>query len=37
MPGKAVGRAAVELPWLCPRTDSLIASPINRPACSERR
>lgn len=25
MPGKAVGRAAVELPWLCPETDSLIA------------
>ncbi len=25
MPGKAVGRAAVELPWLCPNTDSLIA------------
>lgn len=25
MPGKAVGRAAVELPWLCPKTDSLIA------------
>ena len=24
MPGKAVGRAAVELPWLCPNTDSLI-------------
>lgn len=25
MPGKAVGRAAVELPWLCPSTTSLIA------------
>ncbi|HSQ57925.1 MAG TPA: HAMP domain-containing sensor histidine kinase, partial [Gemmata sp.] len=25
MPGKVVGRAAVELPWLCPNTDSLIA------------
>ena len=25
MPRKAVGRAAVELPWLCPNTDSLIA------------
>ena len=25
MPGKAVGRAAVELPWLCPNTTSLIA------------
>jgi two-component system NtrC family sensor kinase len=25
VPGKAVGRAAVELPWLCPKTDSLIA------------
>jgi two-component system NtrC family sensor kinase len=25
VPGKAVGRAAVELPWLCPNTDSLIA------------
>jgi two-component system NtrC family sensor kinase len=25
VPGKAVGQAAVELPWLCPRTDSLIA------------
>ena len=25
MPGKAVGRAAVDLPWLCPNTDSLIA------------
>lgn len=24
MPGKAVGRAAVDLPWLCPNTDSLI-------------
>ncbi|MCE9564809.1 MAG: hypothetical protein K8U57_22475 [Planctomycetes bacterium] len=25
MPRKAAGRAAVELPWLCPNTDSLIA------------
>jgi two-component system, NtrC family, sensor kinase len=25
VPGKAVGQAAVELPWLCPSTDSLIA------------
>jgi signal transduction histidine kinase len=25
VPGKAVGRAAVELPWLCPNTKSLIA------------
>lgn len=25
MPGKAVGFAAVDLPWLCPETDSLIA------------
>jgi two-component system NtrC family sensor kinase len=25
VPGKAVGRAAVDLPWLCPNTDSLIA------------
>jgi two-component system NtrC family sensor kinase len=25
VPGKAVGRAAVELPWLCPRTEGLIA------------
>lgn len=25
MPGKAVGRAAVDLPWLCPNADSLIA------------
>lgn len=25
MPGKAVGQAAVELPWLCPQTESLIA------------
>ncbi len=25
MPGKAVGRVAVELPWLCPNTESLIA------------
>jgi signal transduction histidine kinase len=25
VPGKAAGRAAVELPWLCPNTDSLIA------------
>lgn len=24
MPGKAAGRAAVDLPWLCPNTDSLI-------------
>ena len=24
MPGKAVGRAAVELPWLCPNSDSLV-------------
>lgn len=24
MPGKAVGRAAVDLPWLCPNTESLI-------------
>lgn len=24
MPGKAVGRAAVDLPWLCPNTDSLV-------------
>jgi len=24
VPGKAVGRAAVELPWLCPNTDSLV-------------
>ena len=24
MPGKAVGRAAADLPWLCPNTDSLI-------------
>jgi signal transduction histidine kinase len=24
VPGKAVGRAAVDLPWLCPNTDSLI-------------
>ncbi len=25
MPGMAVGRAAVQLPWLCPRTESLVA------------
>jgi two-component system NtrC family sensor kinase len=25
VPGKAVGLAAVDLPWLCPNTDSLIA------------
>ena len=25
MPGKAAGQAAVELPWLCPNTESLIA------------
>ncbi|HVL13906.1 MAG TPA: HAMP domain-containing sensor histidine kinase [Gemmata sp.] len=25
MPGKAAGRAAADLPWLCPTTDSLIA------------
>jgi signal transduction histidine kinase len=25
MPGKAVGQAAAELPWLCPNTDSLIS------------
>jgi two-component system, NtrC family, sensor kinase len=25
VPGKAVGRAAAELPWLCPNTDGLIA------------
>jgi two-component system NtrC family sensor kinase len=25
VPGKAAGRAAVELPWLCPNTDGLIA------------
>jgi two-component system, NtrC family, sensor kinase len=25
VPGKAMGRAAVEIPWLCPKTDSLIA------------
>ena len=34
MPGKAVGQAAVELPWLCPNTDSLIAladTPANVP------
>ena len=24
MPGKALGRAAVDLPWLCPNTDSLV-------------
>src|SRR5262245_7851221 len=24
VPGKAVGRAAVDRPWLCPNTDSLI-------------
>ena len=24
MPGKAVGRAAVDLPWLCPNTNSLV-------------
>lgn len=24
MPGKAAGRAAVDLPWVCPNTDSLI-------------
>ena len=24
MPGKAVGRAAVDLPWLCPNTDALV-------------
>jgi two-component system NtrC family sensor kinase len=24
VPGKAVGRAAVDLPWLCPNTDSLV-------------
>ena len=25
MPGKAAGRSAVDLPWLCPNTDSLVA------------
>lgn len=25
MPGKAVGRAAADLPWLCPKAESLIA------------
>lgn len=37
MPGKAVGRAAVELPWLCPNTDSLIAladAPASVPGLS---
>lgn len=31
MSGKAVGRAAVDLPWLCPTTDSLVAL-AERPA-----
>ncbi|MDB5308987.1 MAG: sensor histidine kinase [Gemmataceae bacterium] len=31
MPGKAVGRAAVDLPWLCPNTDSLVGL-AERPA-----
>lgn len=31
MPGKAVGRAAADLPWLCPNTDSLIGL-AERPA-----
>ena len=37
MPRKAAGRAAVELPWLCPNTDSLIAladAPANVPGLS---
>jgi two-component system NtrC family sensor kinase len=38
VPGKAVGFTAVELPWLCPETDSLITlaeSPANLgPLCS---
>jgi len=31
VPGKAVGQAAVELPWFCPNTDSLVAL-ANAPA-----
>jgi len=31
VPGKAVGRAAADLPWLCPNTDSLIGL-AERPA-----
>jgi two-component system, NtrC family, sensor kinase len=34
VPGKAVGRAAVDLPWLCPNTDSLVGlaeNPANLP------
>ena len=37
MPGKAVGLAAVDLPWLCPNTDSLIAladAPASLPGAS---
>ena len=37
MPGKAVGRAAVDLPWLCPNTDSLIGladAPASLPGAS---
>ena len=36
MPGKAVGRAAADLPWLCPNTDSLIGL-AERPADLARR
>lgn len=35
MPGKAVGRAAVELPWLCPNTNSLVGL-AEQPASLER-
>jgi signal transduction histidine kinase len=37
VPGKAVGRAAVELPWLCPNTDGLVAlaeAPASVPGLS---
>ncbi|MBA4062780.1 MAG: hypothetical protein C0501_03570 [Isosphaera sp.] len=37
MPGTAAGRAAAELPWLCPTTDSLIAladAPADLPAAA---